>query len=312
MVGMKGKQVQFPVASQRDFARDAPNAAELVQQGNALLVGGRFEDAAKCFEQAIELTPTLFPAYTSLALVRFGTGQIEGAIAALTQAVEVYKEGAELLRGQADIFVNAGNSDGAIERLRVAVSMGILLSEEASRLYNHLKLTRVAEIERGDYNTDKQHGGTVGDETTILHAASELLSRIYPRERVEKALGDLAAKTARETTGRATVQPRLKWESDRTPGETPGDFIKRAYTGEIAAGTLHKGIIRSEDGKLYDALFNWLRDPAHKLEFDLPTKAEWNTRLIEERRDDPATREAVRLYTVARSRAARRAGSPTR
>jgi hypothetical protein len=65
---------------------------------------------------------------------------------------------------------------------------------------------------------------TMREETAILHAASDLLSRIYPRERVEKALGDLAA-AERETTSRsATATPRpdasdgLSWPTEKWKG----------------------------------------------------------------------------------------------
>lgn len=142
--------------------------------------------------------------------------------------------------------------------------------------------------------------GTMGDAEHDLNEVAANLGYTFETARI--TLERQAAEAARETTTRATAGPRLKWDKDRQDGEEPPEFIKRAYAVELATGRLHKGVIRSEDSKLYDALFNWLRDPAHKLDFELPTKAEWNTRRIEERRDDPAAREAARLHEVARKR----------
>jgi hypothetical protein len=148
-------------------------------------------------------------------------------------------------------------------------------------------------------HTGEKHGGTVGDETAILHAASDMLSRIYPRERVERALEDLAANAARETTSRsATATPRLQWERDRMADENPAHFAARA-------GYEHRGMIYSEDRELHRRLNSWLRshDWPEGVRY-VPTLPEWNTRqLVKLGKDD--AREALRLDAVARRRAAR-------
>jgi hypothetical protein len=142
------------------------------------------------------------------------------------------------------------------------------------------------------------------DETAILYAVSDLLSRIYPRERVEKALGDLAT-AERETTSRATAAPRLKWETDRLPDENPAAFAWRAYEPEAKAGTLHRGIIYSEDRELHRRLNSWLRSHAMPEGIDIPTRPEWNDRQVARGAGLPVVSDEVREYHRARERVAR-------
>jgi hypothetical protein len=148
-----------------------------------------------------------------------------------------------------------------------------------------------------------EHGGTVGDEKTILHAASDLLSRIYPRERVEKALGDLAA-AERETTGRATAAPRPDWiEARKQPGKVAdllAQFVRAKFADELAAGTMSTQTLYRYEG-LHRAFYNHKDKLPPDLQ-DMPTRSEVYDRMVAEGNVTPA--EAVRLVDRDRKRIA--------
>ena len=102
---------------------------------------------------------------------------------------------------------------------------------------------------------------------------------------------------------------RLKWDTDRQPGEGPAQFAWRAYAAEAAERTLHRGIIHSEDEPLYWKLIVWLRTHPMPDGIDIPTKPEWNTRQIDVRRATQGSTwpiklrtEEQRLYEVLMSR----------
>jgi hypothetical protein len=119
---------------------------------------------------------------------------------------------------------------------------------------------------------------------------------------------DAAGITERETTTHAKATPRPKWESDRLPDENPAQFAWRAYATEAKAGTLHRGLISSEDPPLHRKLKNWLRTHEMPEGIEIPTLPEWNDRQLRKLvslRDDPATRETRRLEAVVSRRRAR-------
>jgi hypothetical protein len=93
------------------------------------------------------------------------------------------------------------------------------------------------------------------------------------------------------------AERRLKWDTDRQPGEGPAQFAWRAYAAEAAAGTLHRGIIHSEDEPLYWKLIVWLRWHPMPNGIDIPTKPEWNTRQIDVRRVKQGSTWRIKLRT---------------
>jgi hypothetical protein len=131
---------------------------------------------------------------------------------------------------------------------------------------------------------------------------------------------------AQKTSDGATkAKPKWKTRGGDDLNLTPVQFIQKHYAAELAAGILHKGVIHSEDPDLYRGLFNWLNNPKNSLpeDFDLPTKSEWNTRRLPEigllkssqsgeagKQADPATRELIRLYEVAKKRAGKASRPP--
>jgi hypothetical protein len=75
-------------------------------------------------------------------------------------------------------------------------------------------------------------------ETEIIAAARKLLSTVYPAEDVEKALRDLAAKTARETTGRAKAKQRaetLKGDDLKLSSKQVAALIADSTLGRLQA-----------------------------------------------------------------------------
>jgi hypothetical protein len=155
----------------------------------------------------------------------------------------------------------------------------------------------------------------MGDAREYFALAAKALEKGLSVAELDEAIEDkLAAKmgaTARETTGRATGEPRPLWPDDALPEErdNPAAFAWRAYAVEAAAGTLHLGVIRQEDEPLAVKLVSWLRSPANRKQvpegFDIPTKPEWNTRRLAKLRDDPGSREVIQLLRVERDRAER-------
>jgi hypothetical protein len=145
------------------------------------------------------------------------------------------------------------------------------------------------------------------DIAAVIRPAAEIFG-LTEAELTEAAHQYKAAKagtTARETTTRATAEPRLKWETDRQPDENPATFAWRAYDAEAKAGTLHRGVIYSEDRELHRRLNSWLRTYDMPEGIDIPTKPEWITRQIEAGRANPAPSprtEGQRLYEAEKTR----------
>jgi hypothetical protein len=151
---------------------------------------------------------------------------------------------------------------------------------------------------------------------TISSLADRLEIAEEKRGEFENYILDFAANAARETTGRATAAPRLKWERDRLPDETPAHFAARAYQAEAKAESLHRGLIGQEDKPLAVKLASWLRSHPMPEGIDIPTKPEWITRQAEAGKAKPAPSSRPRtgeqrVYDALASRRYRaRHGSP--
>jgi hypothetical protein len=140
---------------------------------------------------------------------------------------------------------------------------------------------------------------TVRERTRDLNARARDLGLSF--EQGLKALQREAAAGARETTGRAKAEPRLKWEKDALPDENPAAFAWRAYKAEAEAGTLHRGLVGREDKSLAVKLASWLRTHDMPEGIDIPTLPEWNTRQLAKLNGE-AERDVLRLYEVAKKR----------
>lgn len=150
-------------------------------------------------------------------------------------------------------------------------------------------------------------GDVMGDETIAFEAvaAARGLSVAELNEAIDNYTAARSELTARENKTRATGAPRLKWDHDRLPDENPATFAWRAYAGEAKAGTLHRGVIAKEDKPLAVKLASWLRSHPMPESIDIPTQPEWNSRRLANLRDDPGSREVIRLLRVEKRRAER-------
>jgi hypothetical protein len=130
----------------------------------------------------------------------------------------------------------------------------------------------------------------------------------------------LLPNSALETLPELPAQPPKLWLKHREMGETPPEFIARVYEDYIGKGLTRAFFLQpGQDKPLYNALAKWLRSNPMPENFDLPTRVEANTRRLEAvgpisaanafgaaiREASPETRERVRLYKVAHSRAKR-------
>ena len=196
-------------------------------------------------------------------------------------------------------------------------------AKDASRVNNTGSPGRI--VVGGVPAFDPENYSVVVDNAAVIYnhhiirealAAIDTLANILG-DGVRKVILDYAeAKdiTARSTTTRpAKAKPRLKWEEDRREGENPAQFVWRAYALEAAAGTLHRGLIRTEDPELHRRLSSWLRSHPMPEGIDIPTKPEWHTRLLAKLSKPLRPRGSIgegRLYEVARNRRRRGARRP--
>jgi tetratricopeptide (TPR) repeat protein len=164
------------------------------------------------------------------------------------------------------------------------------------------------EPENNDYATNKApyNEGDMKLDTAYKMVARDLGCRVEDLEKLRK------------TKPRADIKakPRVLWENrkDEDAKLTPPEFIAKHYAAEMAAGTLHRGVIAQEDKPLAVKLASWLRSNPMPEGVDIPTKPEWNTRQLAKLHDDPAAQEIIRLHEVAKLRAVRaaRVERPTR
>jgi hypothetical protein len=100
---------------------------------------------------------------------------------------------------------------------------------------------------------------------------------------------------------KAAVTPRPVWSKGGRYADRPAEFIAMAYAPEMAAGTLHRGLL---DSKLAAKLTSWLRNHSMPHGLDIPTKWEW---LRREEAHQPTTspaqaRGVLREYNRAAGR----------
>jgi hypothetical protein len=146
------------------------------------------------------------------------------------------------------------------------------------------------------------------------------LARKVPSEKRHIAfdlLKTLLDGAATETIRRVKGTPHQHWIEAHKRGETLPDFIKRAFTTELANGTMHKGLFSRYKNlrrdfysyKRSNELPDWLKA--------IPTQDEWNTRRLADLPQPPrpgritVRTEEGRLHDAAKYRAAKRESSVT-
>lgn len=66
-------------------------AARAAEKGSAFLMKHEWKASLSCFERAIQLAPSLFPAYHNLALAQYNLGQFDDAAQNFEKAIELSK-----------------------------------------------------------------------------------------------------------------------------------------------------------------------------------------------------------------------------
>lgn len=163
-------------------------------------------------------------------------------------------------------------------------------------------------------------GVTKGDSDTATARLRAVAGDYGLSPQVAKRVLEAAAlKVVHETVAQVKVKSRPKWENRNGADAklTPPEFIAKHYADEMAAGTLHRGVIAQEDKPLAVKLASWLRSHLMPDGVDIPTKPEWVTRQIEAGKAKQAAAprprtEEQRIYDALqnRRRRARQARSP--
>ena len=150
----------------------------------------------------------------------------------------------------------------------------------------------------------------------LCNADDELiaLARKVPSEKrriASNLLKTLLDDAATETIRRVKGTSRQDWIEAHKRGETLPDFIKRAFTTELANGIMHKGLFSRYENLRRDfyayqrhhELPGWLEA--------IPTKEDWNTRRLADLSQPPrpgritVRTEEGRLHDAAKYRAAK-------
>ena len=154
----------------------------------------------------------------------------------------------------------------------------------------------------------------MGKAETIEDDELVALARKVPSKKRRIAsdlLKTLLDDAATETIRRMKETPRQDWIEAHKRGETLPDFIKRAFTIELANGIMHKGLFSRYENlrrdfysyKRSNELPEWLKA--------IPTQDEWNTRRLADLPRPPrpgritVRTEEGRLHDAAKYRAAK-------
>ena len=89
--------------------------------GFALMLGGKFAEADKAFDQSLVLYPENYSAYTNKGLMYFNQKEYQKCIDACAKATKLKENITEAYYYAAMAYLNMNNYDGAIERLETAL-----------------------------------------------------------------------------------------------------------------------------------------------------------------------------------------------
>ena len=89
--------------------------------GFALMLGGRFAEADKAFDQSLILYPENYSAYTNKGLMYFNQKEYQKCIDACAKATKLKENITEAYYYAAMAYLNMNNYDGAIDRLETAL-----------------------------------------------------------------------------------------------------------------------------------------------------------------------------------------------
>jgi tetratricopeptide (TPR) repeat protein len=189
--------------------------------------------------------------------------------------------GADVLNGyrvQAGVLRRIGRLDEAINRYREALTFAryavldgneVITDRELVGIAEELELALVDKEQEELYNSD-----LMGDAAHDLNALAANLGLTF-----EEAAAKL---TARETTGRATAEPRPDWIEAHKRGVTVPEFIREAFAIELRDRSMHKGLFSRYENlrrdfyayKRHHKLPDWLKA--------VPKESDWNDKQVAE------------------------------
>ena len=297
------------IAALRRSIKLDPDVAEAHHNlGVALYQSGALRKALRPLRKAIKLDPDLAAAHFLLGNLRRQVGQPLLAIDSYREVLRTEPDDGAALCGIGMALGEAGEIGEAIATFGYALDHRpedehaeiVKCALDTFRYYypdsdfsaNHDNSKPVVKSITPNYT------GNMGDmpEAAEAFAAKNGFKTVGElQEFIDNWKAAGAEVTPRETTTRAEEPPRPKWQTDRRLDENPATFAWRAYQVEAKAGTLHRGVIYSEDRELHRRLNSWLRSHPMPEGIDIPTLPEWNSRQLAKLADDPAAQEVRRL-----------------
>lgn len=211
----KGRLDAALTAFDRAIAKDANFSLAHLWRGNSLLELGRFDEAITALDQAIGIgllpTDSDDDDVLGLALLLRGTallkdGRTEDAISALARAVEISVD-AECRAVGEGTLASAYQALGCYDKALAAADRAIALQphvgwhEARNDILRDIRRSKsIAENNAAvDAGTSSRDDPIIVDTAEAIEAARAMLSRVFPAERVGKALEDLA--TGGESAG---------------------------------------------------------------------------------------------------------------
>jgi tetratricopeptide (TPR) repeat protein len=206
------------------FPRDEPKEV-LVQVARYKVVGDRLKK--------VQSDPSK-EAYVELGEAFLLTKNFEAAIGTYRRALTIKPDYVAALCGLAEALAKTGDKAGAI----IEFGKSLELAPPDIRA-NIVRETVTALALSVDKSKSTCYTSSTMDAAARIQAAAELLATVYPAEDVGKALEDLAAKAARETTARATAEARV-------PAPTPTPQPDASETATVDAPVAPRRVTAEE------------------------------------------------------------------
>lgn len=262
---------------------------------------GKLSEAISALGEAISIKPDLAIAHHNLGAALFSSKRLAEAIVSFETAIRIQPDFAEAYDNLGRTLMKSGKPSEAIAAYEKAELLGDRERAGAAPASAEAEKIGVYESKKPDYDGDDLSRTIMDEAAKACKPAADYFG--LPVEVVTETLAELRAKAARETTARAKSKPRAKWEKRKGADAdlSPPEFVAKHYAAEMAAGTLHRGVIAQEDKPLAIKLANWLRTHPMPEGIDIPTLPKWNTRQLAKAGDD-GVRAAQRLAFQASRR----------
>jgi tetratricopeptide (TPR) repeat protein len=263
---------------------------------------GRIEEALGAVGQALKRNPGHFLLHIALGHTLIGARRFTEALEAFDRCSRIEPENVNHYFGRAHALIMMGRVNEAVSNYEKVLDIVEKKAPKHAQSALRIVLYSLSWLPNFDFGASnkRKYNDDMGTPDDLNQRARDLGLSF---EQADKALERAAAEAARETTARAAAKPRPKWEHRKGADVdlSPPEFIAKHYAAEMAAGTLHRGLIGQEDKPLAVKLANWLRTHPMPENVDIPTLPEWNTRQLAKLEDREFERHA-RLYEVVKTR----------